>query len=421
MNFVKKILLVHGDSNSRRTLTLLLAGAGYDVRPCEQPEAALEAARSEWFDLSLVADPLSEMSSFDFIEELKKLQPSVAVLLLVNQLELPSVIKGIRLAVTDVLAPDGDWKLVIQRVNAILRPGETAAPVDLTSEELAEVEAILSRMEQGSTPPMVLAPDVVVPAGDLREELVRLAREREDFRKTAERLAQEKTALEVELKAQLARRADVARQEEELLELRSEREVVTAAQAAVDEKARSIAAARQELARERAELAAERAQGLTTEVAQRLQTEDALAREREMLEDLRLDLRADDVRLREEAVKLRQAQTRVDSDRRQLQEDLELLREQEANLRTYEQRLRSMSAEAEADRVLSAAPHMSRDPFQRDATLEIAWTRLDRAMDMLEAERRNFSGERLAMKEDMERLEQKEETLQQREKTLSYQ
>jgi DNA-binding response OmpR family regulator len=420
MNFVKKILLVHGDANSRRTLTLLLAGAGYDVRPCGQPEVALEAARSEWFDLSLVADPLPEMSSFGLIEELKKLQPSVAVLLLVKQLELPAVIKGIRLAVTDVLAPDGDWKLVIQRVNAILRPGEIATPVDLTPEELAEVEAILSRMEQGSSPPITLAPDVILPTGDLREELVRLARDRDDFKKTAERLAQEKTALEVELKAQLARHADAVRQEEELTELRSEREVVTAAQTAVDEKARSIAAARQELARERAELAAERAQGLNSEEAQRLKTADALAREREMLEDLRLDVRAEDVRLREEAVKMRQVQARVDADRRQLQDDLDLLREQEANLRTYEQRLRSMSAEVEADRVLNAAPHLSRDPFQRDATLEAAWTRLDRAMDMLEAERRNFSGERLALKEDIDRLQQKEETLQQREKTLSY-
>ena len=118
---------------------------------------------------------------------------------------------------------------------------------------------------------------------------------------------------------------------------------------------------------------------------------------------------------------MRQVQARVDADRRQLQDDLDLLREQEANLRTYEQRLRSMSAEVEADRVLNAAPHLSRDPFQRDATLEAAWTRLDRAMDMLEAERRNFSGERLALKEDMDRLQQKEETLQQREKTLSYQ
>ena len=65
------------------------------------------------------------MSSFGLIEALKKLQPSLAVLLLVNQLELPSVIKGIRVAVTDVLAPGNDWALVLQRVNAILRPGQS--------------------------------------------------------------------------------------------------------------------------------------------------------------------------------------------------------------------------------------------------------------------------------------------------------
>ena len=134
MNFVKKILLVHGDDKARRTLTLLIAGAGYDVRSCGRSETALDAARSEWFDLSLVADALTETSSFDFIAALRKIQPSVPVLLMVNQLELPSVIKGIRLAVTDVLAPDGDWSSVMQRINALLRPGEAPAPADLTPE-----------------------------------------------------------------------------------------------------------------------------------------------------------------------------------------------------------------------------------------------------------------------------------------------
>ena len=109
------------------------------------------------------------MSSFGLIEALKKLQPSLAVLLLVNQLELPSVIKGIRLAVTDVLAPGADWALVLQRVNAILRPGRPASSGDVTPEELAGVEAILAGAggdfaEAGS-------------AGDWRAESVRLARQ----------------------------------------------------------------------------------------------------------------------------------------------------------------------------------------------------------------------------------------------------
>jgi DNA-binding response OmpR family regulator len=419
MNFVKKILLVHGDAKARRTLTLLLAGTGYDVRPCARPDLALDAARSEWFDLSLVADPLPEMSSFGFVEALKKLQPSVPVLLLVNQLELPSVIKGIRLAVSDVLAPDNDWALVMQRVNALLRPSDSAAPVDLTPVELAEVEAILAKVSggaAGSNPPVAELPSQ---PEAMRAELQRLTHDRDDFKKTAERLAQEKTSLEAEVKAQLARHADVARLEADLGELRSEREVVAAAQAAVDEKARALAAAREELARERAALAAERAQGLPAGDAKRLKSTEELAREREIVEDLRLDLRAEDVRLREEAAKVRQTQSRLESERQQLQDDMELLREQETNLRAYEQRLRSLPAEAEAARVLRAAPRPSRDPFLRDPSLDEAWNKVNRALDLLEAERRNFTDEKLALKESMARLAQKEEQLQQKEATLA--
>jgi len=171
MNSIKKVLLVHGDQPASRTLTLLLAGAGYYVRSCAQPDAAIEAAHGEWFDLSLVADPLPEMSSFGLIEALKKLQPSLAVLLLVNQLELPSVIKGIRVAVTDVLAPGNDWALVLQRVNAILRPGQEAAPSEVTPEVLAEVEAILAEIGGESAE--------AESAGDGRAEWVRLVRQRD--------------------------------------------------------------------------------------------------------------------------------------------------------------------------------------------------------------------------------------------------
>jgi len=418
MNSVKKVLLVHGDPAASRTLTLLLAGAGCYVRSCAQPDAALEAAHGEWFDLALVADPLPEMSSFGFIEALKKLQPSVAVLLLVNQLELPAVIKGIRVAITDVLAPGGDWALVLHRVNAILQPDRPSLPGGATPAQLAEVEAILSGAD-GETA------DAASPgaghgggANDLRAEVVRLARQRDSLKSMMERLAQEKTALEAELRKQLMLQTDAARQRTELAEVRSEREIVAAAQAAVDEKARAVTEAREALAREREALAAERAQGRPKGEVQRLKTAEALSDERQVLENKRADLRAEEVRLREEAVKVRLGQVRLDIDRRRLQEEMELLRVQETNLRAYEQRLRIMGTEAEAERVQSAAPRLSRDPFQRDAKLEATWTRLNRAMDMLEAERRNFSGEKLVLKEEFAQLKAMQGALQRREQIL---
>jgi DNA-binding response OmpR family regulator len=412
MNFVKKILLVHGDAKARRTLALLIAGAGYDVRPFERSEAALEAAHAEWFDLALVADPLPEIGSFEFVEALKKLQPSVPVLLLVNQLELPSVIKGIRLAVTDVLAPDGDWASVVRRINAHLRPDATPAELDLTPEELAEVEAILAKVDRDAAGAAPVVGDAVDQTEALRDELQRLTRERDDFKKTAGRLAQEKTALEMELKAQLSRHAEVAPLETELAELRSEREVVAAAQTAVDNKARALAAAREELNRERAALAAERAQGLSADVASRVKSMEQLEHDRSLLEDLRFDLRAEDVRLREEDARVRHAQIRLETERRQLQGEMDLLREQEVNLRAYEQRLRDLTSEAEAQRVHSASSRrISSDPFQRDASLDAAWDKVNRAMDLLEAERRNFTDEKLVLREEKARLREREESM----------
>jgi uncharacterized protein (DUF3084 family) len=65
-----------------------------------------------------------------------------------------------------------------------------------------------------------------------------------------------------------------------------------------------------------------------------------------------------------------------------------------------------------------AAPRPSRDPFQRDDTLQAAWTRLDRAMDMMEAERRSFSNEKMILKEELTRLKTQEEALQRRDEEL---
>ncbi len=410
MNFVKKILLVHGDAKARRTLTLLFAGSGYDVRAYGRADESLEAARSEWFDLAVVADPLPEIGCFELVGALRRIQPSVAVLLLVNQLELPAVIRGIRLAVADVLAPGGDWGSVMQRVNVLLRPEEEAPPAELTPDELAEVESILSRIDGGrreTGAPM----EVPAQAGAVREELERMARERDEFKKTAERLAQEKTAREAESKAQRVQDADVARLQNELTEMRAEREAVEAMQAAVDERARSLAAARDEVARERAALASERAEGLTDGDAHRLKSMEEIASERETMEDLRLDLRAEDVRIREEALRLQQAQARFETERQQLEEDVDLLKEQEANLRAYEQRLRSLTAAVETDRVNRAAPRPSRDPFARDPSLDEAWNKVNRATDLLEAERRSFNDERLVLVDEKKRLEEWEARL----------
>jgi len=147
MNLVKKLLIAHGDQKARRRLVLFLAAAGYDLRAFATADAALESARNEWFDLALVDYELSGAREFSCIEALKKIQPTVPIILCVQKLELPVIVKGIRVGVTDVLARD-NLSSVVRRAATLLNPDvpEPAEHDIVTADEMAEVEAMLDRI-----------------------------------------------------------------------------------------------------------------------------------------------------------------------------------------------------------------------------------------------------------------------------------
>lgn len=415
MNLVKKILIVHGDPKMKRRLVLMLADAGYDLRAFVQPDAALETARVEWFDLALIDAQLSGTQDFEFVESLKKIQPTVPVVLVVPQLELPLIVKGIRMGLSDVLPVGNDLRPLLRRVNSLLRMAATPANEDesLSPTELAEAEAVLQVLgnpEIGHSSDPFNTPD-------LRQELMRGAKERAMLESKSGRLEHEKAALEAELKTLLSQNADALRLQTEFAELRTQREMAAAAQTLIDQKARALAEARSELARERTALEEERRKLSTStqSVSPFAKTPDELAKERAELDALRSRLANEEARLRDESARIQHENTQLAQERRRWHEDLDLLREQENNLREYEARLRQLQAQLEADRVLwfSARPQ-SRSPFHDDAAVKAAWEKLQRATDLLEAERAVFRDERMAMRElevDLKRREAKIEEL----------
>lgn len=411
MNLVKKILVVHSDAKMKRRLVLMLADAGYDLRAFTANEAALETARAEWFDLALVDAQLSGTQGFEFVESLKKIQPTVPVVLVVPQLELPIIVKGMRMGLSDVLPAANDLRPLLRRVNSLLRPHQPGSAEDesLSPNELADAEAVLQVLgnpEIGQSSDPFNTPD-------FRQELLRGARERAMLEAQAERLQHEKAALEAELKTLLSQNADASRLQHEFAELRTQREMAAAAQAVIDQKARALAEARSELVREQTLLEEERKKLTSTSqsVSPFAHSADEIARERSELEVQRAKLAAEEARLREEAARIQHQNTQLAQERRRWHEDLDLLREQENNLREYEARLRQLQAQLEADRVLwfSARPQ-SRSPFTDDAAVKAAWEKLQRGTELLEAERAVFRDERMAMRElelDLKRREAK--------------
>jgi DNA-binding response OmpR family regulator len=415
MNLVKKILVVHGDAKMKRRLVLMLADAGYDTRAFTEGEAALETARSEWFDLALIDARMPGATEFEFVEALKKIQPTVPIVLVVQNLELPLIVKGIRMGLSDVLPAGQDLRPMLRRVNSILKPGQAplADDVALTPAELAEAEAVLAVLAN----PGVEQSHDPFNTPDFRQELLRGAKERAMLEQKSERLEHEKTALEAELKTLMAQNADALRLQTEFEELRTQRETAATAQALIDQKARALAEARSELARERSALEEERRKlaETTQSVSPFAKSADELARERTEVEAHRAKVAAAEARLHDEETRLQHEAMQIAQERRRWHEDLDLIREQEGNLREYEARLRQLQAQLEADRVLwfSSRPQ-SRSPFQDDAAVKAAWEKLQRATDLLEAERAIFRDERMAFREqeaDLKRREAKLEEL----------
>ncbi|HWZ94059.1 MAG TPA: response regulator [Opitutaceae bacterium] len=394
MNLVKKLLIAHGDQKIRRRLVLFLAAAGYDLRAFGTAEAALESARNEWFDLALVDYELSGARDFSPIEALKKIQPTVPIILCVQKLELPVIVKGIRMGVTDVLARD-NLVSVVRRAAALLNPNrpEPAERDSVTADEMAEVEAVLDRITGRGAGQN---PDACDHAeNDLPSELLRGAKERAMLEAKNARLEIEKAALEAELKTLLSQIDDSSHLEADFADLGSQREIASAAQAAIDEKARKLAEIRGEIARERLALEEQRIRAAAD------QPEGTPAKERTELAAWRARLEQEDDRIRAEAARLQHESNQIAQERRRWHDDLDQLREQETNLRDYETRLRQVQAQLEADRVLwfSARNSPSRSPFVDDPLLKEAWQKLQRASELLEAERANFCDEKLAFAE----------------------
>jgi DNA-binding response OmpR family regulator len=412
MNLVKKVLVVHRDAKLKRLLVMMLADAGYDVRAHGEATGALDLVRSEWFDLALVGETLATTTGLDLIEALKRVQPSVPMVLIAANPELSLVVKGIRLGLADVLSAEGEPAPFLRRVRDLLNPAgatEPSSPSGVTAEELAEVESALARIDSEDTAP---AASDGGHSASLREELLRATREKSELETRLQRVVHEKTALEAELRMLLTQTSNAMALQQELNDLRSQREMLASTQEAIDAKARTLAEQRDEIARERDAFETERQ---ATPAESGSLPEWAVSAEE--VEALRRHLHEEESRLRERSLELQREAAQIARERRRWHEDLDLLREQETNLRDYETRLRQVQAQLEADRVLwfsaSARPD-AKSPFD-EGSLKESWGKLQRASELLEAERAHMRDDMLCVRAEEAEIRRREEGLALRE------
>lgn len=414
MKICKKILIAHPDAVMRRRLVMLFATAGFDVRPFDAPDLALEGARAEWFDLALVDGRFAGKEGGDLTAGLRGVQPTLQMLLMVEKLDLGEVVQGIRQGVAEVVAVSEDPMPVLRQAMAFFRLEDAGKGIpELDAESLRQVEASLGKHEE--------AAQGIAGNPDLEATLLHLIGEKRCLLARAARLQEEKAAVETELRTLVAQGTDTQRLQGELESIRQERELAAATQLAIDEKARALSELRANVASERSALECER-QRIATEVPARSATEEELSQVRGELSDWRRRLEREDDRLTSDSVRVRQESLQLVREKRRWHEDLEMIRVQEDNLRTYEGRLREMQAVLETERVKWTGGPMRAARVQDDSNeraMREAWAKIQRTGEILEAERKNFIDDRLNLREQEKVVKQREEQLRDREIRLS--
>ena len=192
----KKILIAHSNPKAKRTLTLLLADAGFDVRAATKAAEAVELAKHELFDLALIEQALRTPEG-DMLAAIRAEQPTLPVFLLAKDLALPAIIQAIRLGVADVFNQPEDFKAIVERAHALLRPGQTFSG----GEALGEIESLPSAPagKGGGKAAGGEASALTQQLTALKADLAKLSKEQSDLAVATESLRAEREALQGEV------------------------------------------------------------------------------------------------------------------------------------------------------------------------------------------------------------------------------
>jgi DNA-binding NtrC family response regulator len=144
------ILLVDDQKSLRRSLSLMLLGAGFDTSEAESGNQALEALNQAEYDLVITDLRMAEMSGIELLREIKQLRPQLPVILITAYGSIESAVDAMRLGAFDYLTKPFSEQDILEKIRAsqALRHYATAVRM-LTGTVSREAEDIV-----GDTPQM---------------------------------------------------------------------------------------------------------------------------------------------------------------------------------------------------------------------------------------------------------------------------
>ncbi len=157
-----KILIVDDDRNLLEVLKVRVESAGYDVIAATREQEALEAARSEAFDLSIVDLLLERFSGITLMKELQLLLPDMPVIILTAFGTIESAVQAMRQGAYGYLTKpfnaqdlfshiekaleNSRLTLEINRLKGLLQEGYDSPDMVVRSDKMQQVLNIVSRV-----------------------------------------------------------------------------------------------------------------------------------------------------------------------------------------------------------------------------------------------------------------------------------
>ena len=149
----ERILVIEDDPSILRGLQLNLGMEGYAVRSAMDGETGLELARTEKPDLLVVDVMLPRMDGLSVVQEVRRLDPDVPVLILSAKGQETDKVAGLRLGADDYLVKPFGLKELLARIDALLRRrrarGETGPSRSVKRAGVLEVDLEARRATVG--------------------------------------------------------------------------------------------------------------------------------------------------------------------------------------------------------------------------------------------------------------------------------
>lgn len=115
-----KILIVDDEANLRKTLSMILTKAGFEVQQAPEGKTALALLKEQSFDLTFIDLMMPGISGIELLGKIRMIHPEMPVLILTANATLDTAIEAVHSGARDYILKPADPNLITTRINEVL-------------------------------------------------------------------------------------------------------------------------------------------------------------------------------------------------------------------------------------------------------------------------------------------------------------